>query len=134
MVLVDTSVVGNLLLDGPLAASARALYAADADWHTEPLLFAELTNVIATAARVRGLPVDRAQAALAKAHEMLDAGIHPMADADVLALAMRLRVSGYDARFLCAAVALGVPLVTEDKRLRDKAPAITRSIAEALAS
>ncbi|MGZ8260890.1 MAG: type II toxin-antitoxin system VapC family toxin [Caldimonas sp.] len=132
MVLVDTSVVGNLLLDGPLAAPARALYALDADWRSEPLLFAELTNIIATAARVRGLPSDRAQALLSKAHEILDAGLHSMADRDVLALAMRLRVTGYDARFLCAATVLGVPLVTEDAGLRKKAPAITCALAEAL--
>jgi predicted nucleic acid-binding protein len=132
MVLVDTSVMGNLLLDGPQAVPARALYDADCDWHTEPLLFAELTNVIATAARVRELSTARAQAALAKAHEMLDAAIHPVADADVLTLAMRLRVSGYDARFLCLAGLLGTPLVTEDKRLRDKAPSITCSIYQAL--
>ena len=132
MVLVDTSVVGNLLLDGPLAAAARALYALDADWHSEPLLLAELTNVIATAARVRGLPSERAQSLLSKAHEILDAGLHPMTDRDVLALAIRLRVTGYDARFLCAAAALGVPLVTEDAGLRKKAPALTCAIAEAL--
>ena len=132
MVLVDTSVVGNLLLDGPVAAAARALYALDADWHSEPLLLAELTNVIATAARVRGLPPERAQSLLVKAHEILDAGLHPMIDRDVLAVAMRLRVTGYDARFLCAATALGVPLVTEDAGLRKKAPTLTCAIAEAL--
>jgi predicted nucleic acid-binding protein len=132
VVLVDTSVVGNLLLDGPLAAAARALYALDADWHSEPLLLVELTHVVATAARVRGLASERAQSLLSKAHEILDIGLHPMADRDVLALAMRLRVTGYDARFLCAATALGVPLVTEDAGLRQKAPALTCAIAEAL--
>ena len=42
-------------------------------------------------------------------------------------------VSAYDARFLAAAQAAGTRLVTQDSRLRKAAPALTQSIAEALA-
>ena len=75
----------------PLVANARELYERDPEWHTEPLLFVESTNVLAT-------------------------------------------VSCYDARFITAATALGCRLVTEDAKLRAKAPALTWSIAEALAA
>ena len=71
MLLVDTNIVGHMLLEGPLAASARALYARDPDWRTEPLLFVELTNVLVTAMRVQQLPLARAQEALDAAHAML---------------------------------------------------------------
>ena len=50
-----------------------------------------------------------------------------------LALAAEFGVSAYDARFLGAAQRLGARLVTEDARLRAAAPALTCSLAEALA-
>ena len=39
MVLVDTNVVAHLLLAGGPGVAARALYEADPDWRSEPLLF-----------------------------------------------------------------------------------------------
>jgi predicted nucleic acid-binding protein len=41
--------------------------------------------------------------------------------------------SAYDARFLALAEAIGLPVVTEDKKLRDAAPNLTQSLADALA-
>lgn len=133
MVLVDTNIVGNLLLNGPNADAARALFALDADWCSEPLLLVELTNVLATSMRAGLLELDTAQFALQTAHGMMDQRLYPTPDADVLAVAHQLGVSGYDARFLCLAIALGTPLVTEDAKLRRKAPALTVSLADALA-
>jgi predicted nucleic acid-binding protein len=52
----------------------------------------------------------------------------------VLAIAARHHVSAYDARFLALADHLGRRLVTEDIRLRIAAPALTQSLAEALAT
>lgn len=132
MLLVDTNIVGNLLLHGALARDARALYVRDPDWRTEPLLFVELTNVLVTAMRVAALPLATARGALDQARRLFDDGLHPTDDADVLAVAREHGVSGYDARFLCLAIRLGVPLVTEDAALRKKAPALTRSLADAL--
>lgn len=134
MVLVDTNIVAYLVLDGAMTARARQLYERDADWRAEPLLFVELCNVLETAMRATGLTLPRALAALADAHRILGAGLHAASDGDVIAAASRHGTSGYDARFLCAAAALGVPLVTEDAALRRKAPALTRSLAEALAA
>jgi predicted nucleic acid-binding protein len=51
----------------------------------------------------------------------------------VLSVAVRYRVTAYDARFLALAQQLGTPLVTEDAKLRLAAPNLTQSLAEALA-
>lgn len=51
----------------------------------------------------------------------------------MLAAAARYRVSAYVARYLALADQLGSRLVTEDARLRAAAPALTQSLAEALA-
>ena len=133
MLLIDTNVLGHLLLHGPQGPAARALYAKDPDWTTEPLLFVELTNVLATALRQKQLSRSQADAMLDRAHELLDSSTHLTPDREVLAVALRYGISGYDARFVCAALQLGTPLVTEDAGLRRKAPDVTRSIAEALA-
>lgn len=133
MLLVDTNIVGNLLLDGPQRRAARALYAKDPDWTSEPLLLVELTNVLVTGLRQKRLSAAQAESALARAHEMLDGYLHLTPDRQVLAVAARYGISGYDARFVCAALEIGSPLVTEDSALRRKVPDATRSIAEALA-
>jgi predicted nucleic acid-binding protein len=49
-------------------------------------------------------------------------------------MAARHNISAYDARFLALADQLGLRLVTEDVRLRAAAPALTQSLAEALAT
>jgi predicted nucleic acid-binding protein len=131
--LVDTNIIGTLLLDGPQSPSARALYARDADWVSEPLLFVELTNVLATALRQKRLSAAQAQSALARAHDMLDGYLHLTPDRQVLVVAARYGISGYDARFICAALDIGAPLITEDVGLRRKVPEATRSLADALA-
>ena len=51
----------------------------------------------------------------------------------MLVIAARHGVSVYDARFLALADQLGTRLVTEDAKLRAAAPALTQSLAEALA-
>ena len=74
-----------------------------------------------------------AQDCLAKAAALFDGKLARIAHASVLAIAARHRVSAYDARFLALAHQLGHRLVTEDARLRVAAPALTQSLAEALA-
>ena len=133
MRLVDTNIVGNLLLAGPQNRAARALYARDPDWASEPLLFVELTNVLATALRQKQLSLAQAQSALARAHEVLDGYLQLTPDRQVLDIAARYGISGYDARFICAALDINAPLITEDAALRRKVPQATRSLAEALA-
>ncbi len=134
MLLVDTNVVANLLLEGAQSPAARLLYSQDPDWASEPLLFVELTNVLATGVRQKRLSMAQAESALARAHEMLDGYLHLTPDRQVLAVAARHGISGYDARFVCAAFEIGSPLVTEDAALRRKIPSATRSIGEALAA
>lgn len=57
-----------------------------------------------------------------------------IAHESALQIAVRFRVSAYDARFLALAEQLGSRLVTEDAKLRAGAPALTQSLNEALAA
>ena len=131
MVAVDCNILVYLLLSAEHTPRARALLEIDPDWHSDAFVLVELTNALATAMRVRGLPLPQAAAALAKAEGVLASGLHMAGHADVLALAAQFKISAYDARFLVVARDLGVRLVTEDAKLRKAAPALTQSLAEA---
>lgn len=133
MKLVDTNIVVNLLIEGPYSHSARALYALDRDWQSEFLLMTELVNVLATTVRSQKLALAAAEATLTEAQHLLSQGLRNVADQDVLSAAAHFGVSGYDARFLVVARAIGQPLITEDAKLRRAAPSLTCSITEALA-
>lgn len=133
MKLVDTNIVVNLLIEGPYSNSARAMYALDRDWQSESLLMTELVNVLATTVRTQKLALAAAEATLTEAQHLLSQGLRSVADQDVLSAAAHFGVSGYDARFLVVARAIGQPLITEDAKLRRAAPSLTCSIAEALA-
>lgn len=134
MIVVDTNVLAHLMLGGELHEAAHELRQRDEAWHTEPLAFQELTNVLATAMRVRQLPLAEAQRAAAMARALPGLQVAAVSDADALTAAAHFGISGYDARFIVLARALGTPLVTEDRRLRAAVPAYTRSIAEAIAA
>ena len=131
---VDTHVVVNLLVAGPYSDSARALYAVDADWHSESLLTIEFRNVMATLIRRMSFPLADASATLAESMHFLNAGLHQIADSDALDAAAHFGVTAYNARFLLVARALGSPLITEDVKLMRAAPQFTQSLVEALAA
>src|SRR5438552_667437 len=96
-------------------------------------MFVVDTNVLATTMRTRGMTLARASHALLAASQLIEPGLVVVDNADALALASRYRVSAYDARFLAAARVLDTRLVTEDARLRRAAPALTRSLTDAVA-
>jgi len=132
MLAIDCNVLVHLLLDGEQTPRARTLLEQDADWHSDALLLIELTNVLATAIRVRGLPMTDAVMALTQAQGVVAPGLHSANHHEVLATAEHYRVSSYDAHYLVVARELGVRLVTEDARLRKAAPKLTQSLADAV--
>ena len=132
MVAVDCNVLVHLLLEGEQTPRARALLKHDADWHSEVLMMVELTNVLATAIRVRKLALKDATMVLTQAEGVVASALHTVSRFDALATAAHYRISAYDAHYLVVARHLGVKLVTEDARLRKSAPELTQSLAEAV--
>ena len=131
MVVVDTNVLAYLLIEGDRTPDAQALYSQDADWRSEAFVMIELSNILATY-RHRGVLGHSAAATLATAERLMSRLIN-LPHRNALALAMEFGVSAYDARFLGAAQQLGCKLVTEDVKLRAAAPALTKSLGQALA-
>ena len=134
MLLVDTNIVFALLVRStPLYEAACELHERDSDWRIESYGLVELTNVLSRYVRARLLKTDDAMAVLSVAESRLGPRVVSVANGDALATALDQKVSAYDARFLCAARLLGIPLITEDVKLRKSAPGLTVSLDGALA-
>jgi predicted nucleic acid-binding protein len=134
MLLVDTNVVAYLLIDGDYTEAAQELRIRDSDWRSEAFLLVEFTNVLVSSIARKRMTLSMAEDFLAKATSLFDGKLGRIPHASVLAITTRYRVSAYDARFLSLADQLGSRLITEDARLRAAAPALTQSLAEALAA
>jgi predicted nucleic acid-binding protein len=132
VIAIDCNVLAQLLFDADQTPRARALLQHDADWHSEALILVEFANVLATAMRVRGMPMKDASMALTQAQSVVEPGLHAANHQEALALAAQFRVSAYDARYLVIARDLDVKLVTEDAKLRAAAPRLTQSLAAAV--
>lgn len=132
MVVVDTNVVAYLLIDGDHTREAQALFARDPDWRSESFLLVEFSNVLATYRRQAALGRAEAEHLLSEAERRVRGWVN-LPHIQALRIAEKYSVSAYDARFLGAGQGLGARLVTEDARLRAAVPALTMSLAEALA-
>ena len=125
MIVVDANLVAYAVLPGERTADALTLAGRDPEWVAPALWRREFRNVLATLMRVRRLPLARALAAFKASDQLVtDATIEPSTE-ECLRLAARGRVSTWDAEFVFVAEALGLPLVTADKRL---ARAFPRSV------
>jgi predicted nucleic acid-binding protein len=133
MLLVDTNVVAYLLIEGNHTEAAQQLRRRDPDWRSEAFLLVEFTNMLASSIANKRMTFRLAQDFLGKAVALFDGKLRSMSPASVLAAAVRHGVSAYDARFLALAKTIGLPIVTEDKKLRTAAPELTQSLADALA-
>jgi predicted nucleic acid-binding protein len=134
MLLVDTNVVAYLLIEGDYTEAAQELRTRDSDWRSEAFLLVEFTNVLVSSIARKRMTLSMAEDFLAKAAALFDGKLGRIPHASALAIATRHRVSAYDARFLSLADQLGSRLITEDATLRAAAPALTQSLAEALAA
>src|SRR5437016_11216356 len=134
MLLVDTNVVAHLLIEGNHTKAAQRLRRHDADWRSQAFLLVEFTNVLASSIATKRMTLRLATDVLANAVALFDGKLGRVPQVAVLKMAARHRVSAYDARFLALASQIGARLVTQDDRLRAAAPALTQSLAEALAA
>jgi predicted nucleic acid-binding protein len=124
VIVVDTKLIAYAVLPGERTEAALALAERDPGWVAPVLWRRELRNVLAILMRVRQLALGRALAAFSAAEGIVtDAGFEPSTE-ECLRLAIRGRVSAWDAEFVFVAEAMGLPLVTADRRLARAFPRI----------
>jgi predicted nucleic acid-binding protein len=133
MQLVDSNIVFSLLVgSSPWHQAARELIELDDDWRTEAHALVEVSNILSRYVRARELSAAQAVAVMTEADERLRPLALRVGHVDALRLAIKHKVTAYDARFLLCAELLGVRLITEDAKLRNAAPGLTISLHDAL--
>jgi predicted nucleic acid-binding protein len=133
VIVVDTSLVAYAVLPGVHTADALTLAERDPDWVAPALWRRELQSILAMLMRTRRLPLAHALGAFQAAEELVaDATIEPSPE-QCLRLAAHGRVSAWDAEFVFVADALGLPLVTADRRLARAFPGRVVQLADLIA-
>ena len=117
MIAADTNLVAYLLIEGERTAAARRVWERDPDWVLPPLWRAECLNVLALAVRAGVLDEDAALLAWSRASADLKLQEVEPLGRDVLATALELGITAYDAHFVVVAKDLGIPLISGDRRL-----------------
>jgi predicted nucleic acid-binding protein len=115
---VDCSVIVAMLFDEADADEATQALAGHA-LHAPTLLPYEFANVARSKSRA-GAPAEHVQQALQTFGD-LRIELHPVAAADLHALALAHGLTAYDAAYLSLAQAMNAPLLTFDLKLADAA-------------
>lgn len=120
MIVVDVNVVAYLLIAGDSTILAQAVWDLDSDWCLPSLWRHEMLNVLATYVKVGGSTLEQAQVIWTEAVRLFAGGEREVDLGQALALAAQYGISAYDAQYVELASQLRLPLVTEDRRLRQK--------------
>lgn len=128
MIVVDTNVVAYFWIPGPRTGAAEALAEIDPEWVAPALFRYELRNVLATLVRAGKMPLDVAARVASGADDQVEDAAGEADARTVLSLSARSDCSAYDCEFVGAALALGVPLVTCDRKLAKAFPGVAASL------
>ena len=111
MILFEANIVFPLLVESANTRSVKELLDRDAVWVTEPYALIELTNILVTYERADLLSKTQAMELLQRATGFLQPYFMLMPHELVLDIAMRYKISAYDARYIALAEKLnGNPL------------------------
>jgi len=133
MIVVDTSVVAFLFIEGEESGVVRKLYQMDSEWVTPPILNHEMLTILAAVGSADEDAV--AVEAIWREVRALFGGRQQVPDpVRSLRMAVELGVSGYDAQYLALAAQLHLPLVSCERRLLEALPGKVVSPEEYLAS
>lgn len=117
MIVVDTSVLVQLLLPSEEGALIEEVARLDDEWHAPALWRSELRSVLVQQVRRGALSVAAADECLIDAEQLLGVGTCDADPLHVIDLALESGCSAYDCEFVDVAVRLGAPLLTADRAL-----------------
>jgi len=128
MIVVDTNVIGYLFLSSEQSLSAERALKKDSEWAAPIIWRSELRNVLAVYMRKNIIKLEHAQSIMNGALELLRGREYEVSSYEVLRLASESKCSAYDCEFVAIAKDLKVSLLTFDKQLLRKFPAVAISL------
>lgn len=117
MIVVDSNIIAYLYLPGEHTAKAEALLESDAHWAAPLLWRSEFRSILAGYMRRGTLTFEAARNLQLEAENLLAGAEHEVDSRLVLELVRDTDCSAYDCEFAALAIALGVKLVTMDRKL-----------------
>jgi len=128
VIIVDTNVIGYLFLSSEQSLSAERALNKDSEWAAPIIWRSELRNVLALYMRKNIIKLEHAQSIMNCALELLRGREYEVSSYEVLRLASESKCSAYDCEFVAVAKDLKVSLLTFDKQLLRKFPAVAISL------
>lgn len=132
MIVADTNLIANLILKQDQTETAQEVYRHDPEWVTPELWRHEFLNVLANYLRFDHVQQERLALAWQSANALFANSARQPDMLLALKLAGERNISAYDAQYLSLAQTLNLPLVTEDRKLRQAAPDLTLSMQDFL--
>jgi predicted nucleic acid-binding protein len=117
VIVVDSNIIAYLYLSGEHTAKAEALLESDAHWAAPLLWRSEFRSILAGYMRRGTLTFEAARSLQLEAENLLAGAEHEVDSRLVLELVRDTDCSAYDCEFAALAIALGVKLVTMDRKL-----------------
>jgi predicted nucleic acid-binding protein len=133
MIVVDANILIYSLIEGDYTPLVHKLRERDMDWRTTGLCLHEILNVLANYQRRDILTLAQCRKLLDHAERFMKVAQSEVKMDAALAVAAKYTITGYDAQYVALAQSLNVPLVTEDRKLREAVPGIAFSMQEFLA-
>ena len=117
MIVVDTNTISYLFLTGEFSDQAERALLKDSLWSAPLLWRSEFRSVLAQYIRKNILTLDQALEIMESAVSLMETNEYDVDSKQVLDLANNSNLSAYDCEFVALAKALGVKLVTVDKKV-----------------
>jgi predicted nucleic acid-binding protein len=130
VIAVDTNIIAYFIIPGDATDLAELVYSRDGSWAVPTLWRSEFRNLLALYIRQGIFSIEDAKENMSKAEDLLFRAEYGVESSRVLELASVSGCTAYDCEFVYVAEALGLPLVTSDKKLLRAFPSITVSMAE----
>jgi predicted nucleic acid-binding protein len=130
VIVVDANILVYSLIEGDYTPLVHKLRERDGDWRTTGLCLHETLNVLATYQRRDVLTLAQCKKLLDHAERFVKVAQCEVKMDAALAMAAKYAITGYDAQYVVLAQSLNVPLITEDRKLREAVPGIAFSMQE----
>jgi predicted nucleic acid-binding protein len=117
VIVVDTTMICYLLIEGDYTELAERTYAADPDWIAPHLWLSEFRNVLRTYIAGGFLSLEQVMSSAVAAELLMMDRSFSVTTAEVLRLASLSGCSAYDCEYVALARSLSVKLVTTEKKL-----------------
>lgn len=128
MIVVDTNIISYFYISGDRSDLAEKLLFADPDWHAPTLWRSEFRSVLSQYLRKDLLQLDEVLLILQQAESLMHDSEYEISSPQVMQLVNSSQCSAYDCEFVALAQYLGVPLVTEDKKVMREFPETAMSL------